>query len=69
MEQRKSKVTSESRRNQHKMYSHSVAGVRLSGRWLERAGFLIGNTLSIIVTSNYIQIVKDTTPQKGGSNE
>jgi hypothetical protein len=65
--ERKIKVVSASRINKRGFYSHSVSAVKLSGRWLEKAGFLIGNSLSVMVTANYIQIIKDTTP-KGGEN-
>jgi len=64
MTERKLKVTAESRRNKRNIYSHSVAGLRISGRWLEMAGFRIGECISVLVTSNYIQIIKDTTPKR-----
>ncbi|MFA9220249.1 MAG: SymE family type I addiction module toxin [Sediminibacterium sp.] len=38
--------------------------INLSGNWLQKLGFTIGETCSIIATANYIQIVKDTTPPR-----
>lgn len=35
----------------------------IQGAWLERAGFLIGEVVKVIVADTYIQICKATTPQ------
>lgn len=35
--------------------------ISLSGNWLQDAGFAIGDFISVVVTDNYIQIVKEQT--------
>jgi hypothetical protein len=63
------KVTSESRTNKRGHYTHSVAGIRISGRWLEKAGFLIGELTRVTVADGIIQIIKANTVKEGGNNE
>ena len=43
--------------------------INLSGNWLHKLGFTIGETCSIIATANYIQIIKDATPYLEATTE
>lgn len=63
--EKKIKVTSESRCNKRGYYTHSVAGIRISGRWIERAGFYIGELTRVTVADGLIQIINDKTPKEG----
>lgn len=44
--------------------------INLSGKWLQDAGFAVGEVVKVVTTDNYIQIVKQQTEQlkKGGEN-
>lgn len=64
--EKKIKVISESRSNKRGYYTHSVAGIRISGRWIEQAGFCIGELTRVTVADGLIQIMRDTTPKEGG---
>ena len=37
--------------------------INISGKWLKTAGFLIGESVRVIVADNYIQIVKNQTAE------
>lgn len=61
MNQRKLKITGASRtakRGAFTVYSHMVSELRLAGRWLEDAGFKIGEPVTVEILNGSLVVTK-----------